>query len=885
MASISTSIELQDNFSSVMYAIINSINSGVSAMDDLQRAMSASIDTSAIEEVQKSIEKATEAVHELDGAIHDIEAPPVSSQNPELNTLPATPIEQPESVQLPVKRQSDNLEVFTGTGIERFQQEVQNTNSMLNTLNTTQSSIVEKAAEMDILPQNAIADMDTMQSRLSTIQVCLISIENNPLKIGSDKENAGLEQLRGQLNQAVQEQQNLNRAMDNMDVGAANQAYLQLSQTVDTTESYIRDNVDEQGRFNRELEQGTTEANKLTNTIKKAVASYVNMQTVGDIINLSDTMTQTTTRLNLIVDDGGSVEELQKKIYASAQASRSSYLGTAEAVSKLGLMAGDAFNSSDEIVNFMEQVNKQFTIAGTEASGIDAAMLQLTQAMGAGVLSSEQYNSILGQAPNIIQAIADYMDVPEDKLKDMAAEGQITADIVKAAMFASADETNAKFESMPKTFSQIWTSFQNTALMAFQPILQKLNQIANSEAFNAFISGAMGALSSVAEIVLQIFDALVGFAGLIVDNWSWISPIIYGVATALAIYYGFQLAVNTITAISTMLKRLAAIQAVAHGGAITSEMIATTGLTKAQLEANAALLSSPITWIIILIFALVVLLFKVIDAINEITGSSISATGIICGALAVALAFIGNLFVALWNLIVDVFVLIHNLMATVANFIANVFTDPIGAVCRLFADLADTVLGILQALASAIDTIFGSDLAGSVQGWRDSLGGWVDDTFGRGDEVMEKMNADDMKLGRFEYKDAWDKGYNFGENLTVDSFNKDDLLNRDDNYADLYDSAPDYTSNGAGSVPGNISNIADDTGDIKDTVDMNNDELKYLREIAERQAINQFTTAEVKLDFTANANINDNMDIDGFIEIFEEKMKEALITSAEGVHT
>ena len=196
---------------------------------------------------------------------------------------------------------------------------------------------------------------------------------------------------------------------------------------------------------------------------------------------------------------------------------------------------------------------------------------------------------------------------------------------------------------------------------------------------------------------------------------------------------------------------------------------------------------------------------------NKFAGTSVSATGIICGAFMVALAFIGNIFVALWNLVVDVFVLIYNLVATVANFIGNVFTDPIGAVCRLFFDLADTVLGILQALASAIDAIFGSNLAGSVQGWRDSLGGWVDETFGKGDEVMAKMNADDMKLGRFEYGAAWDAGYSFGEGIDESIANFDP--------SSLFDT----------NVPG-ASDYADlsNYGAIKDSMDITEEDLKLI---------------------------------------------------------
>lgn len=756
---------------------------------------------------------------------------------------------------------------------------------MLNTLNQTQSRIAAQAAQTDLFPDNAIADMNNMQNRLQAIQQRIQTIESNPLNMGSDTANAELEQLRGQLDQAVQEQEALNRAVENMDVEAANQAYLRLSQTVGNTERYIRDNVDEQGRFNREIEEGTNEANSLMQTIKGAVAAYATIQTLSTALNLSDQLTSTTARLNLMNDGLQTTQDLQNMIYLSAERARGSYQATADAVSKLGLMAGDAFGSSEEIIAFMEQVNKQFTIAGTEAAGIDAAMLQLTQAMGSGVLRGEEYNSILEQAPNIIQAIADYMEVPKGQLKDMAAEGQITADIVKAAMFAAADDTNAKFESMPKTFSQIWTSFQNTALMAFQPVLQRMNEIANSEAFQQFVNNAIEGLSMVAGVALEIFDLLVGVAGAVADNWSWLSPIIYGVAAALAVYYGWQLAVNAINAITKGIHIAMAVAQMIHAAATGALTAATAAEIAAQNGLNAALYACPIVWIIVLIIALIALFYAAVAAVNKFAGTSVSATGIICGAFMVALAFIGNIFVALWNLVVDVFVLIYNLVATVANFIGNVFTDPIGAVCRLFFDLADTVLGILQALASAIDAIFGSNLAGSVQGWRDSLGGWVDDTFGKGDEVMAKMNADDMKLGRFEYGAAWDAGYSFGEGIdeSIANFDPSSLFDTNVPGADDYANLSDYGS-GIGGIGSGVDDIAGNTGKIADGMEITEEDLKYLRDIAEQEAVNRFTTAEITIEQTNHNTVSGKMDLDGIVSGLTDAANEAVDRIAEGVH-
>lgn len=907
MATIRTAIELRDNFTGVLYQVINSVNLGLSAMEDLHQTMNSPVDTASIEAARDSINQATLAVQQLDAAMQGLETPasetPTAPTNSAPVVLPVQPDipdplvdqpapvdlpvepEQPEPVQVPVHWQSDNMEVFTSTGVERFEQEVQSANNMLNTLNQTQSRIAAQAAQTDLFPDNAIADMNNMQNRLQAIQQRIQTIESNPLNMGSDTANAELEQLRGQLDQAVQEQEALNRAVENMDVEAANQAYLRLSQTVGNTERYIRDNVDEQGRFNREIEEGTNEANSLMQTIKGAVAAYATIQTLSAALNLSDQLTSTTARMNLMNDGLQTTQDLQNMIYLSAERARGSYQATADAVSKLGLMADDAFGSSQEIIAFMEQVNKQFTIAGTEAAGVDAAMLQLTQAMASGVLRGEELNSIFEQAPTIIQTIADYLDVPIGSIREMAAEGQITADIVKSAMFAAADETNAKFESMPKTFSQIWTSFQNTALMAFQPVLQRMNEIANSEAFQTFVNNAIEGLSMVAGVALEIFDLLVGVAGLVAENWSWLSPIIYGVAAALAVYYGWQLAVNAISAITKGIHIAMAVAQMIHAAATGALTAATAAEIAAQNGLNAALYACPIVWIIILIIALIALFYAAVAAVNKFAGTSVSATGIICGAFMVALAFIGNIFVALWNLVVDVFVLIYNLVATVANFIGNVFTDPIGAICRLFFDLADTVLGILQALASAIDAIFGSNLAGSVQGWRDSLGGWVDDTFGKGEEVMAKMNADDMKLGRFEYGEAWDAGYSFGEGIdqSIANFDPSSLFDTNVPGADDYANLGSYGS-GIGGIGSGVDDIAGNTGKIADSMDITEEDLKYLRDIAEQEAVNRFTTAEITIEQTNHNTVSGKMDLDGIVSGLTDAANEAVDKIAEGVH-
>lgn len=881
MATIRTAIELQDNFSGILYGITNAVNMSLSVMEDLNRAMNEPVDTTSIQAARDAINQATIAAQEWEAAMQNVDAPQTST--------PTTP--QPSAPQsVPVQWQSDSMDVFTTSGVERFQQEIQSANNMLNTLNTTQERIAATAAGTDMFPASAVADMNSMQSRLQAIQQRIQQIESNPMNLGTDTANSELEQLRSQLNQAVQDQEDLNRAMERMDVSAANEAYLRLSSTVSNTERYIRDNTDEQGRFNRAIDEGTQGAGDLMNMIKGAVAAYASVQTIGKVMDLSDQLTSTTARLNLMNDGLQTTQDLQNMIYLSAERSRGAYQATADAVSKLGLMAGDAFSSSEEIIAFTEQLNKQFTIAGTETAGIEAAMLQLTQAMGSGVLRGEEYNSILEQAPNIIQAIADYMEVPKGQLKDMAAEGEITAEIVKNAMFAAADETNAKFESMPKTFNQIWTSFQNTALMAFQPVLQRLNDVANSEAFQTFINGAIEALSMVAGIVVEIFNLIASVGTMIADNWSWLSPIIYGVAAALLVYYGRLMLVR---GAELALAAVQGVVAVAKGILAAATMLvtgATWAQTTAQYGLNAAMYACPIVWIIILIIALIALFYAAVAAVNKFAGTSVSATGIICGVFMVAAAFIGNLFVALINFVIDIFVVLWNFIAAFANFFGNVFNDPVGAIARLFFDLVDTVLSLLQSLASAIDTIFGSNLAGAVQGWRDSLGGWVDSTFGQGEEIMAKLNAEDLHLDRFEYSSAWDAGYSFGEGIdeSIANFDPSSLFDTNVPGAGDYTDLSGYGSDlgGLGGIGSGVDDIAGNTGAIADSMDITEEDLKYLRDIAEQEAVNRFTTAEISVDMSGmQNNISNGMDLDGVISGLTEGVNEAIDSMAEGVHT
>ena len=900
VSSIQTGIELNDQFSGVLNNIISSVNLAVSAMYDMQQSMNADIDTSSIEGARDEINQATAAIEAMNQAASrqtapDIAPPVVDGGNQEPIPVPVDPVlpdplvenpepirpeiqpnapPDPEPVEIPVTWNTDGVDVFTGTGVERFQQEVQSANDMLNTLNTTQARISQTAQGMDILPDAAVQDMNTMQQRLSAIQQRIQQIENNPVNVGADNANAELEQLRMQLNQAIQEQNSLNQAMQNMDVSAANDAYLRLSQTVGNTERYIRDNVDEQGRFNQEISAGTQQANELTNTIKRAVAAYVSIQTVGKALNISDELVQTTSRLNMMNDGVQTTAELVNMVYAAAQDARGSFSQMADVVARFGNNAKDAFSSSEEVVAFADLIQKQMTIAGASTQEAANAELQLSQALGSGVLRGDELNSIFEQAPNLIQNIADYLDVPIGKIREMAADGELSADVVKAAIFSAADDINSKFNEMPMTWGQIWQSMQNTALIAFQPVLQRLNDLANSEAFQTFIQGAIEAMATLANILLNVFEVAASVGAFIGDDWSIIAPIIYGVIAALGAYLAIMGIVNAITAISAAIDATkAAADALAAGQTFL--------WTVQQYGLNAALAACPITWIIVLIIALIAIIFAVCNAIAKMTGIANSGFGVITGGVNVVIQFFKNLGLTVANIALG----IGNAIAALASNMMTAFHNAICSVQSWFYNLLSTALSVIEGICSALNKLpfVEFDYSG-ISSAADDYAAKASEAAGNKEDYQSISDAFNEGFTTFDaFQDGWasdafNAGAAWGDGIAdkVSNFSLSDVFGQTDipNVGDYTSGFNDAIANSG--VGDSIGNIDDNTGKIKDSLDVTEEDLKYLRDIAEQESINRFTTAEVTINQTNNNNVSSDTDLDGFITALDDAMGEAI---------
>lgn len=907
MSSIQTGIELNDQFSGVLNNIISSVNLAVSAMYDMQQSMNADIDTSSLEGARDEINQATAAIEAMNQAASQQTAPNIAPPvvdggngqvinvdvNPVLpdplveNPEPIRPEIQPnappdpEPVEIPVTWNTDGMDVFTGTGVERFQQEVQSANDMLNTLNTTQVRISQTAQGMDILPDAAVQDMNTMQQRLSAIQQRIQQIENNPVNVGADNANAELEQLRMQLNQAIQEQNSLNQAMQNMDVSAANDAYLRLSQTVGNTERYIRDNVDEQGRFNQEISAGTQQANELTNTIKRAVAAYVSIQSVGKALNISDELVQTTSRLNMMNDGVQTTAELVNMVYAAAQDARGSFSQMADVVARFGNNAKDAFSSSEEVVAFADLIQKQMTIAGASTQEAANAELQLSQALGSGVLRGDELNSIFEQAPNLIQNIADYLDVPIGKIREMAADGELSADVVKAAIFSAADDINSKFNEMPMTWGQIWQSMQNTALIAFQPVLQRLNDLANSEAFQTFIQGAIEAMATLANILLNIFELVGTVGGFIADNWSVISPIIYGVIAALAVYaayLGIVKGIEIASAAATAIHSVAMSAKIGVMAALTGQTMAATA---AQMGYNGALYACPVVWIIVLIIALIAVIMAVCSAIAKMTGIANSGFGVITGGVNVVIQFFKNLGLTVANIALG----IGNAIAALASNMMTAFHNAICSVQSWFYNLLSTALSVIEGICSALNKLpfVEFDYSG-ISSAADDYAAKASEAAGNKEDYQSISDAFNEGFTTFDaFQDGWasdafNAGAAWGDGIAdkVSNFSLSDVFGQTDipNVGDYTSGFNDAIANSG--VGDSIGNIDDNTGKIKDSLDVTEEDLKYLRDIAEQEAINRFTTAEVTINQTNNNNVSSDTDLDGFITALDDAMGEAI---------
>ena len=873
MATIKSALSLYDGMSAPLKNIHTALNIVLNSFEAVQDASGNVIDTSAIQEAREELARAGSQLDQMEQNIREAE-----QAQDQFNGSVREGANAADS--LGSKLKGILATVVSIAGVKSALGWAQENMKLADTQRNAENQLKAVLANMGVEDIEIPVTVDTGDA-VKTLN----NIENNLEALNSPQVIVDTSNAINALNRFNRVSNRLDgSAIDttlNLDNGEAMQAAMEYDDWANRTDGNTIQNT---LLLNGPDQPGNMEAALALNT-GGAVAAY------DDFVNTVDGNTITAT---VAVDNSQAISaydaitakasEIQGRgIYGdeamiAGAAEFATYFSDAEAIMSMmdtlsnyamGMTGGGAIDAT-AMVDYATNLGKIMTGAYDAMTKKGFEFTDAQKAVIEGTATHAQYVEALGE---------DYQSMSED-MRAATVINSIIAESWDGLYEAMSNTPEGKIIQFQNRFGDLREVLGNrvypAALHFFDVFERHFPQI--EQLLTVFSDGVSGLII----VLTWIAEAALNVASVIVDNWGWIGPIIGGVAAALLVYYGAQLAVNTITGISTALLHAHAFAEQVKAASTMMATGATFAETSAQYGLNAALYACPIMWIVMLVIALVAVFYAAVAAVNKFAGTSVSATGIICGAFMAALAFIGNLFVALWNIAVDVFVLIYNLVATVANFIGNVFTDPVGAVARLFFDLADTVLGVLQTLAGAIDAIFGSNLAGSVQGWRDSLGGWVDETFGKGEEVMEKMNADDMKLGRFEYGQAFDLGYKFGEGIedTIGGLFKTPTL--DEMGLDSLDAF--NLGNTLDGVYGNTGDTAANTAAAADTLDYMDEDLAWMKDIAEREAINRYTTAEIKVEQHNENHISKDTDLDGVMEAFCFDFAEKLDVSAEGVH-
>ena len=626
--------------------------------------------------------------------------------------------------------------------------------------------------------------------------------------------------MTSRLNSIASQTERLNSAFMTADVLSDRVGSADFSSLVNGVNS-IAESLDNMNRRQEEAAQKTrktkSEFQKLIDTVRNLAVVHFAQTTGRQILELADSMTTTRARLDLMNDGLQTTAELQDMIMKSANRSRAAYSTTADAVAKMGIMAGDAFSSNEELIAFSELINKQFTIAGTSAAGIDAAMLQLTQAMSSGVLRGEELNSVFEQAPTIIQAIADYLGVPIGKIREMAAEGQITSTIVKNAMLASADEINAKFAAMPMTFSQVWTIAKNIALEAFTPVLTLIGQ------------GAQW----------------------IYDNWSMIAPVFWGLAAA-ALGYAVALGIQT------------AATWIANGAA---QAFFTT------------LLTNPLFWIALAIGVVVAAIYKWVQSV---------------GGLKVAWLICVNAVLTAWDWVKIGFMTGVYFVMNLWNRLQLAFYTASVNIQNFMGDMKAGVLTILQNMVNgAIDIINGFiNTLNKIPGV--SIDAIEKVTFG----TTAQMENDAAKQARATDLAAYQDQINSQiaeRDSALSAMKAEARAATAQREAEIAAAKAESAAAGNGSTepdwsayantdPGDIGNVdrVGSVGSIDEDVNIADEDLKFLRDVAEMRYVQNFVTLTPTV--AVDAKISEKVDVDEVVDKIERRLETEFEAAAEGVY-
>lgn len=859
MATIQTSIQLNDGMSPALRSMNKAMNILLNTFEATQVASGRAIDTNAIQTARNELARAS-----------------VSMDKFETDSRAAQQAQQALSAQLAHSAQETTEMAGFATKIE----------DGFNKVVTAISLVGKKLGEMCMEMKSIVTNTDKISVNTKNINTSQQTL-NSSVRQG----NLALQKNMTSIYRANINQLRLNSGIKKGVIEANN-----LLRPISRLDTEINQNTSAQNRFNNSLKNGTGAAGGLLGKMKTMAATYLGFQAAIGTLNLADTLTNNTARLNMMNDGLQTTAELEQKIYQAAMRSRGSFIDMTDAVAKLGLRAGAIFKSNDEVIAFTETLNKMFVIAGASQGEISSATLQLTQALGSGVLRGEEFNAIFESAPNIMQAVADYMGVPIGELRKLSQEGKISADIVKNALFAASATVNEQFNAMPVTWGQVWNTIKNYTIKTMRPILQVISDITQSERFIQFASWVATVISWIADAFLLvwkivspvlgfIFDLIVGIANIIQNNWSIVAPIILGIAAAFVI-----------------LKAPVMLHALWVGVCTT----ATKAWTAAQRVFNAVMKASPLQKTLLVIVAIIAALYLVVAVINKVCGTSLSATGMIASAIGF-----------LWATVYNVFALIWNTVSSFVEFFANVFQHPTYSVKKLFVNLGLALVGIMKACAGTIDLVANAivdaiewavnQAIDLVNGMINLMPGKVKEflgvtnighvtmreisftsTFAGWEDALNSMVGPEPEgyksMKKLEYKDlgdeakAWyEKGKKMDESIAMSFDQLNEMLNGSgDEMADAL----------SGQLEENplLKDIADNTGKTAENTGKTKEELDWMKQIAEREAINRYTLRDVSVNMTNNNQIRNGVDADEVMRHIARQIFQEADANAAGAH-
>ena len=643
--------------------------------------------------------------------------------------------------------------------------------------------------------------------------------------------------------------------------------------------------------FNNASGTAASAGGQIIAVAKRIGAAYLSFEGVKALVSVTDDLQNSQNRLPVITGNTSNAIKAQQAILNSANDSYSDYGDTVDQVAKLMMNAPNQFKTVGDATKFTNTFQKLGKLGGASVYESSQAMYQLTQSMAKGKLDGDELRSVLEGMPLVANAIAKHFHTDIGTMKQMAAQGKVTADEVKAAMLEAADSTDQQFDkayAKSKTFGMVWQEIKNAALSALRPVQQALISLWNSRGAKLFAAGIVTAFVTAANILSMVINTIASIGNAIADNWSTIQPILMVLGGALLMYAAYQgiCLAATVTATAAYLIYMGVV------GAIT---IATHIWAAAQAIVNGTLMACPITWIIMLIVAIIAIIIGLIIAIGKVADSSQNAVGIVVGALNVGKAFIINIFHAVLDIALNVVNVLGRKWTMFANFFGNILRDPCATIIQTLSGMAQTALSILSGIASAIDGIFGSNLSKVVGSWSKNVknaGNKLSAKFGNGNykgKEWKDVRADDF-FKRADYSTSYKSGYTAGKNFS------DKVVSGLKHFTTLKNGKVDpYKINNqmqgsSGSVAnplnktaGNTGKTAHNTGKISKQLDTTNQELAYLHDIAHRDVVNKYTTASVNVQMNNKNTINNTNDLDDIIDGLVLKVKEAHGLIAEGV--